>query len=433
MTLSKYCKIYPSEKSVRNVILYSTKDAAIAEMPKAMAENITDKRLSKEDRKTLKKMGFLINDLLKERKEVLRFIDELNELNRSLNIKLVMNLDCNLACRYCFEGMRKGQFYMTKQTADDFIRFVKNTVRRKGVFKELLITFYGGEPLLSRELIVYISQKLKLFAEEQGIRLKTYFVTNGTLLTKETVKLLKPLGLKEAQVTIDGPRPIHDTFRPYKTGRGSFDTIIKNVKDVRGMINICLGGNYSRNNFRLFPKHLAHLVRNGLGPGRIKSVQFSPIAQERPDFGPADFNDGCTSINEPWLIEAFIHLRQEILKSGFRFAKTSPGLCMMEHENNLVVNYDGSIYKCPGLIGREEFSIGDIWTGTRDYHKSHNLDNWKNEECLDCAYLPLCFGGCRYMKFVRDGNMDGVDCRKSYYEAALETLVKQDIKYGLTA
>jgi len=266
----------------------------------------------------------------------------------------------------------------------------------------------------------------------QGIRFKTYFVTNGTLLTKETVKMLRPLGLKEAQVTIDGPRHIHNNFRPYRSGAGSFDVIIRNVKDVRGLIKICIGGNYSRSHYREFPSLLSYLLTNGLGPDKIKSVQFSPIAQERQDFGPPDFNDGCTTINEPWLIEAFLHIREEILKSGFRFTKTAPGLCMMEYESNLLVNYEGSIYKCPGLIGREEYKIGDIKTGTIDYRASYHLDNWKNEECLDCEYLPLCFGGCRYMKYVRGGNMAGVDCRKPYYDAALETLVKQDIKYGLT-
>lgn len=172
MTLSKYCKIYPSGKTSRNVILYSTKNAAIGEMPRAMAANISDGTRSKEDRETLRKMGFLINDFLKERKQILGFIDDLNEINKTLNIKLVMNLDCNLACRYCFEGTRKGKFYMTKQTADDFISFVKKTVHKKMGFKELLITFYGGEPLLSRELIVYISQKLKLFQKNRRFALR---------------------------------------------------------------------------------------------------------------------------------------------------------------------------------------------------------------------------------------------------------------------
>ena len=56
---------------------------------------------------------------------MLGFLDEVNALNTTLSIRLVMNLDCNLACRYCFEGTRKGKFYMSKETADRAIEFVK--------------------------------------------------------------------------------------------------------------------------------------------------------------------------------------------------------------------------------------------------------------------------------------------------------------------
>ena len=124
-------------------------------------------------------------------------------------------------------------------------------------------------------------------------------------------------------------------------------------------------------------------------------------------------------------------LREEILKRGYRMARLLPVVCMMEHNNNILVNYNGDIYKCPNLIGRKKFCVGDIRTGVKDFRGSHNMDNWKNAECLACSYLPLCFGGCRAMKLVRDGNMDGVDCKKPYLDATLETLVRQDIKYGL--
>jgi uncharacterized protein len=95
-----------------------------------------------------------------------------------------------------------------------------------------------------------------------------------------------------------------------------------------------------------------------------------------------------------------------------------------------VVNYDGLIYKCPGFIGKKGFEVGDLETGVRDYSSAYRLDIWKNEECAECEYLPLCFGGCRYMAFSRNGNMDSLDCKKEYLDASLETLVKQDIKYA---
>ena len=158
---------------------------------------------------------------------------------------------------------------------------------------------------------------------------------------------------------------------------------------------------------------------------------FFPVVAEGADFALPDFHEGLLSVNEPWLFEAGIYLREEILKRGCRTERVGPGICMMEHRNNIMVNYDGKICKCPGLIGREEYAVGDIWGRTVDYRVSHHMDNWKNDVCLGCAYLPLCFGGCRYMKLVRDGSMDGVDCKKEYFDATLGAFVMQDIRYGL--
>jgi uncharacterized protein len=481
MQLSKYCKIFPSREDPASVLLFSPKNAAIVELPACMSADISSAGLSGKDRKTLKEFGFLV-DPTEEKKEMLGFIDELNDLNKSLNLKLVMNLDCNLPCRYCFEGKRKGKHYMTRETADEFVGFVQRAINHshpcpfpsrarvkkttsvsslskrgqkgrfptlkkgveggffgdwgffddKGSFEEIHIIFYGGEPLLSKDLIIYIGEKIKSVAEDKGISFSFSFITNGTLLTKETVRRLKPLGLKDAYITIDGPEENHNKFRPYKAGGGSFDAILKNIRDVCDSTVIQFGGNFTRDNYKRSPELLDYLSRNDLPPSKASVLGFFPALIESADFGP-EFHDGCASMNEPWLFEANLFLREEILKRGYRLANISPGPCAMEFENNILVNYDGSIYKCPGLIGRKEFRVGDLKTGIRDYRRSHNLDNWKNEECLDCEYLPLCFGGCRYMKLVRDGNMEGVDCKRQYLNATLETMIKQDIKYGLTA
>lgn len=428
MHLSKYCKIYPSSEEPDNVIIFSMKNAAIVELPKSLTNDLPNAELTRKDRNTLKKLGFFVDDLQEERAELLGFMGELNDLNNSLNIKLAMNLDCNLACRYCFEGKRKGTHYMTRETAESFVDFVEKRLEGK---EEIYITFYGGEPLLSRELIIYITKKVKSLADNKGIPFLFSFITNGTLLTKETVQCLKPLGMKEAYITIDGPKENHDSFRPYKTGKGSFETIIRNVKDVCESVDIQIGGNFTKDSFDRFPEFLDFLLHNGLTPSKVSVLGFFPVLSESAEVGLPDFHEGCASLNEPWLFEANLFLREEILKRGHRCGNIAPGPCMMEFENNILVNYDGSIYKCPGFIGRAEFKVGDLQSGIKDYRKSHNLDNWKNEECLDCCYLPLCFGGCRYLKFVREGHMNGVDCKKPYFDATLEALVKQDMRYGL--
>ena len=104
---------------------------------------------------------------------------------------------------------------------------------------------------------------------------------------------------------------------------------------------------------------------------------------------------------------------------------------MIEFAADMVINWDGTIYKCPGFIGNIDFKVGDINTGIKDYKKSHNLDFWKKQECLDCAYLPLCFGGYRYMKFLKTGKINDVDCRKLYLDVTLEAFNKQEINYEI--
>jgi uncharacterized protein len=427
MILSRYLKKYPTEADPASIVFFSTKRASTVILPESMLADIEHGNITEEEKETLIDLGFLAN-AGQERNELLHFMHDLNGMNTKFYAKIVMNLDCNLDCTYCFEGQRKGQFYMTKKTADDFIEFIKNKVLADK--EEIILSFYGGEPLMSADLIVYIAEQVKAATETQGISFSSHITTNGTLLTPKNVERLETLGLKEAAVTIDGPKSVHDLFRPFKRGKGSFDTIMRNVKDVCSMVRVQIGGNFTRENYREMPALLDYMMVNGLTPDKVPLVRFDPVVNERADVAPPEFHDGCQCINEPWIYEAGLFLREEIMKRGYSSPSVSPLACMMEIRDRLVLNYDGSIYKCPGLIGRGEFCVGDIWNGIRDYRKSHNLDNWKNEECLNCAYLPLCFGGCRYMKYIRDGNMHGVDCRKPYFDATLEALVKQDIKYG---
>ena len=429
MILSKYCKIYPDTDNPGNIILFSAKRASKISVPETMPEDIRQNRLSEDESGTLTELGFLVNTGVEERDEILAFIDELNAVDKTFSVQLVMNLDCNLNCGYCFEGSRKGKHYMTKDKAAEVIEFLKKAVSPET--EEIKILFYGGEPLLGRDMVLYVSAAIKSFADEMGIKYTGKAVTNATLLFRETVRKLTASGIRTASVTLDGPESCHDLSRPFKGGIGSFSAILKNLKEVCGMIDIEIGGNYTKVNYFRFPELLDLLANEGLTPERVASLRFYPVIQEVEGIVNPDFNDGYTSINERWIFESEIFLREEIMKRGYRTSKIMPSTCMMDLKYRVIVNYDGSIYKCSGLIGREEFKVGDIKTGIGDYRVSHNLDNWKNEKCLDCCYLPMCFGGCRYMKFIRDGNMEGIDCRKPYLDATMEAAVTQDIRYGL--
>jgi uncharacterized protein len=161
-------------------------------------------------------------------------------------------------------------------------------------------------------------------------------------------------------------------------------------------------------------------------------VKFDPVMKTPDeDLSLPEHRSGCMSVNEPWISDASAQLREEILKKGYATLPLMPITCMVEIKDSYVVNFDGVIYKCPGFIGKKGFEAGNLQTGVTDYTDSYKLGIWKNDDCANCEYLPLCLGGCRYMSFVRDGSINRVDCQKPYLDASLETLVKQDIKYKL--
>jgi len=430
MQISRYIKTYPYEERPSCLLLYSTKKASIILLKEESYKSIEKGTLPTSDEAILSRLGMIVPHREGERQAMLGLLSELNTKNTGLNITTVLNLDCNFACIYCFEGGMKGRLYMSKETAELLIDFIKERFRNK---KSLNIDFYGGEPLLSTGLIKSLSQAMRSFTESRGASYSFTIVTNGSLLTERIAEELASMGLKSAKITIDGPKKNHDIFRPFKTGSGTFDVIIRNIKDTNRVIKIQIGGNYTRENYRDFPRLLDYMLEEGITPDKISTVKFDPITKTGGDFAIPDFREGCESINEPWLFEASLFLREEILKRGFNTPKIRPSPCMVEIKDDIVVNFDGTFYKCPGLIGWKGFAVGDLKTGIKDYKQSYNIDVWKRQECLNCEYLPICFGGCRYMKLLRDGKIDGVDCRKPYLDATLEAFIKQDIKYRLKA
>jgi uncharacterized protein len=413
----------------KKATLFSTLTTAAADVAVEVLQDIEKGNLSQKEKKTLTDLGFLVKSRKAETRELLRYVDNVNAESRIFTAIVVLNLDCNLGCTYCYEGKRKGKHYMSADTADDFVDFIKaGVIKNKDAIN---LIFYGGEPLLSVDTIVRISKDIRSFAKKQGIAFGFTLTTNGTLLTPLIVKKLKPLGLRSASITLDGPEKVHDAFRPFKSGKGSFEMIVRNIKNVCSMIDVHIGGNYTRDRYREFPRLLDYLLKNGLGPDKISSAEFDPVFQESKKFATPDFHEGCKSMSEPWLRDASVFLREEILRRGFPTHKIEPAVCAVEHRDHLVVNHDGTLYKCPGLVGRKKFCVGSLKTGILDYHKTHQIGNWKSEKCFACAYLPLCFGGCRYMKQLQDGNMNGINCRKEYFDKTLAQFVAQDIKYDL--
>jgi uncharacterized protein len=138
--------------------------------------------------------------------------------------------DCNFRCPYCFEnGISNNGKGWSKKT------FTKDSVDRayaamleiepdiKRISKS--ITLYGGEPLLAKNKAVvdYMVRK----GADQGFKFSA--ITNGYEL-QHYKELLNPDMIKSLQITIDGPKAIHDTRRTHFEDGSTFDQIIDNIE-----------------------------------------------------------------------------------------------------------------------------------------------------------------------------------------------------------
>lgn len=430
MHLSRYVKTYPYPDRPGYLLLYSTKQSSLILVSESMMASIHEGTLSPKDTETLSRLGFLVADSAKEREEMREVFRTMNDNRKRFNAIVIMNMDCNLDCIYCFEGSQKGKArYMTQETADKLVEFIDRNHLSAG--RKISLDFYGGEPLLSLEMIVSVATRIRERAQACGAEFSFNLVTNGTLLTEETARTLVALGLKRVKVTLDGPPEFHDTQRPFVSGKGSFRTILDNVKAVCDLLPLQIGGNYTRENYREFPRLLDMLLEEGVTPERVGSVIFAPVTGSIKEFAMPEFNDGCISLDEPWLIDASLYLREEIMRRGFATPKIAPGICMVEFKDDMVIGFDGSFYKCPAFVGMEKFSVGNLGEGVRDHAETYNTDVWKKEECLECAYLPLCFGGCRFLRYLKNEKIDDVDCKRSYLDTTLESFLLQEMRYRL--
>jgi uncharacterized protein len=432
MEPSNYLKAFTHAGNKDLLLLFSTRHCSKIIISKNTWKASESCTFSPENEAVLKRLGMLVNETEEEKRSISRIFEDLNKNSSSIDIIVVLNLDCNFACKYCYEGDMKGRIYMSEETAADLIDFIRKRFDQDK--KALHLDFYGGEPLLSLDLIREFSVQLNRITKERNASYTFGLVTNGSLFKPKVVEELAGLGLKTVKITLDGPAYVHNKNRPFKSGAESFDIIIRNIKDTCDAAKLAIGGNFEIDNYREFPVLLDYLLKEGLTPEKIAQVKFDPVMKRSERVTSLmDFNDGCMCMDEPWVMEAALFLREEILKRGFRTPGIRPSFCSIENNNSYVVNHDGMLYKCPGFIGMKEFEAGDVKKGPADYSLSYATGIWNNSECLECEYLPLCFGGCRFIKFVRDGNIDSPDCQRKYFDTCLETLVKQDIKYGIKA
>ena len=137
---------------------------------------------------------------------------------------------CNINCSYCYLDLssRSDKRRMTADTVEAIANFLRDVTVRE---EPLTICWHAGEPLVVP--VSFYERAFQCFATTPGIpAVRHNFQTNGTLINDEWCDLFKRWSVRVG-VSIDGPQAVHDASRVDRSGRGTFDRVMRGISRLR--------------------------------------------------------------------------------------------------------------------------------------------------------------------------------------------------------
>jgi uncharacterized protein len=150
----------------------------------------------------------------------------------SISLYLLISQSCNLGCIYCLNGKKTYQTDKTlKMTRDIAFRSIERCLVDLAPGGRLEVVFFGGEPMLNwplaKETIAHCEDSLRVRHPEKDIR---YHVTsNLSLLPGDVIDWARRFDVTFL-CDLDGPAEVHDVCRPFKNGRPSHESTVRNVR-----------------------------------------------------------------------------------------------------------------------------------------------------------------------------------------------------------
>ncbi len=329
----------------------------------------------------------------------LRFQHHLNRYDRTgLGLVIAPTMACNMACVYCYEEKTKRKMSPEVRTA--LVGFVEKQAKH---LQNLSVDWYGGEPLLALDVIEELTKAFMEMAERYQYTYRASMVSNGYLLTPETVDRLVDWRVTFVQVTLDGPARIHDVKRPLKSKRGSFYKIIENIKYASTKMTVGIRVNVDKS---FTPDTITELLAELTAAGLRERVGVHFGMVEAASKVCANISESCYDSTDFSHIEVDYH--RLLLEQGFSIDKLPSPLssfCMASMINSHLIDPEGYLYRCWNHAGLTEKACGQITEEMNYQHPNFrslfDFSPFDNARCTECDLLPICMGACPSRRLER--------------------------------
>ena len=328
---------------------------------------------------------YLVGEGVLEWRETPSQVEPLYKRNRPSAISIDVTSACNLKCPFC--QAEAGKPREDELTLDDIVPLVEQVKK----MKPTPFAISGGEPLLRKEMVLYMVEELSPVRET----VVTIF-TNGTLVTKDYVQQLYDAGLRVARVSVDGhTEALHDQIR----GKGMFKKTIQGIEYFKEMgIHVNIVSVISRINYQ-YLKEIKEFI-SAIGD----SFNISNVV-------PAGRGAGSDLLLTP---EEIFNVKMVLTDKE----KIETGVSPRERCNvgeTIYIRSNGDIFPCL-YMNFPEFKVGNI--KENDLTEIYETDIMQDmlqvtvkdiEGCRDCEFRYYCGGACRGLAHSVGGSFYGPD------------------------
>lgn len=264
--------------------------------------------------------------------------------NKLFQLIILPTRNCQLRCTYCYE--EHENIKIKKSIIDNIIEFI---IKRSTNTEKFQISWFGGEPLLSKKTIVYFLKILK----EKNINYTSGITTNLVNFNENIFNEFISLKLSHYQVTLDGDKDYHDKKRIFINNKGSFDKIMKNLimmKNSNHDFYVLIRLHYHGDNFNNL-ENLIEILKDYFIDDHRFGIYIKKIAGQNINL-----------MKESSLIKNEI----DLLSNKLIYYKINPknnlheGICYASKANSLIIDVDGKIRKCTYGIDDPINEIGYI-------------------------------------------------------------------------
>ncbi len=341
-------------------------------------------------------------------------------MQKFIHLLYVPTMNCNMQCKYCYLGENTVELESDKRYLDT-LRYAVEKFCAAQVMP-YNISLHGGEvTTLSqpdfRDLVAYISDYYAAYGpmlRANGFKVGTPHIKTNLYHIERHLDAIRDYNVSISG-SLDLPLSMHDAYRVTKGGKGTLDTILKNIALLADLPN------RKKVSATIFKEHFAHLdeivedIRYLADNTCLDMNDFNFMIGFTPQTQGAV---ALTALPEEDQVALYKRMHTEFagtdLDSGLQnawFAEFTPAYCTNCDncgEKFFLLEKNGDIYSCVRGQGDPDFYYGNIYRdsveqilqqGKIKIFLAHNRQGFL-PECGQCAYLHLCKTGCPYVKTV---------------------------------